>query len=53
MPATLTPEMLIERAQEQIQKILIDLEDEAGIEIDDVDVDTREFSNLRVQITIS
>ncbi len=50
MPAVLTREMALEKAEEQIQKILIDLEEEASVEIESVEVDTRQFSNLRVQI---
>lgn len=44
------PKAARRNAEEQIQRILIDLEEEAGEEIDSVDVDTRQFANLRVEI---
>ncbi|MEJ2116365.1 MAG: hypothetical protein P8Y36_00110 [Alphaproteobacteria bacterium] len=39
-----------EKAEEQIQRILIDLEEESGESIDVVQVDTRQFANLKVEI---
>lgn len=43
-------ESAVHDAEGKIQKILIDLENDFGIEIEQVDVDTRDFSNLRVDI---
>lgn len=53
MPAVMTKEMALEKAEEDIQKILIDLENDIHVEIDSVEVDTRQFSNLRVQIIVN
>lgn len=39
-----------ERAEKQIQKILIDLEEDTGQRLDMVEVDTRMFANCRVEI---
>lgn len=41
---------MLKQAEERIQKILLDLEEEAGREIDAVQVDTRQFANLKVEI---
>lgn len=38
------------QAQEKIQRILLDLEEDTGEIVDAVDVDTRQFANLRVEI---
>lgn len=38
------------RAEIAIQKILLDLENETGREIDEVNVDTRNFASLNVEI---
>ena len=40
----------LKTAEEKIQRILIDLEEETGESIDAVQVDTRQFSNLKVEI---
>ena len=40
----------LKNAENQIQKILLDLEEATGREIDVVQVDTRQFANLRVEI---
>lgn len=40
----------IEKAEQQIQRILLDLADETGRDIDFVNVDTRPFANLKVEI---
>jgi hypothetical protein len=40
----------VKKAETTIQQILFALEEATGREIDSVDVDTREFANLRVGI---
>lgn len=40
----------IKKAEEQIQRILLDLEEFIGFDIDQVQVDTRQFSNLKTEI---
>jgi hypothetical protein len=37
-------------AEEEIQKILLDLENDHSLRIESVNVDTRSFSNLRTDI---
>ena len=41
---------LLTDAEQKIRSILIDLEDASGEKIDNVRVDTRNFSNLNVEI---
>jgi hypothetical protein len=41
---------VIVRAQEAIQKILLDLMNDHAIKIDAVNVDTRNFANMSVEI---
>lgn len=41
---------VIGRAEVAIQKILLDLVNDHGIKIDVVNVDTRSFANMRVEI---
>jgi hypothetical protein len=43
----------VREAERQIREILLDLEHRHGAQIDAVDVDTREFSELAVQIVAS
>jgi len=38
------------KAEIAIQKILLALEDETGVDIEDVNVDTRNFASLNVEI---
>lgn len=40
----------LDAAERQIQHILLNLEDEHGLKIENVEVDTRNFANLRVEI---
>lgn len=40
----------VKRAELRIQRILNDLEEETGKEIDSVDVDCRNFANLKPEI---
>lgn len=40
----------VKEAEEKIQRILLDLEDVVGEDVNSVDVDTRQFANLRVEI---
>ncbi len=46
-------EAAIKKAEDAISKILFDLEEEIGGEIDDVDVDTRALGQLRCSIFVS
>ena len=46
-------ETLLKQAEERIQRILIDLEEETGKRIDHVEVDTRNFAQLRTEITLT
>lgn len=46
-------EQAVEKAEKAIQKILIDLENDNNVEIESVDVDTRNFSNLRTEIFVT
>lgn len=39
-----------EQAEAAIQKILLDLANDTGLDIDAVQVDTRNFSNFRTEI---
>jgi hypothetical protein len=41
---------LLKRAEGRIQSILIEVEEETGKRVDHVDVDTRNFANLRTEI---
>jgi hypothetical protein len=43
---------LLKKAQNDIRQILINLEEQAGYEIEGVDVDTREFSNFATVIEL-
>lgn len=52
MPATPTPEILLEEAEEKIQKILLRLSEQIGRPIEHVDVDTRNFANLKTEIFV-
>lgn len=40
----------LQKAEKAIQEILLDLENEHGIAIDSISVDTRNFANLAVTI---
>ena len=40
----------LERAEAKIQRILLDLEEETGEKVDLVNVDTRNFANLSVEV---
>ena len=40
----------VDRAEKRIQRILAELEEETGRGIDDVQVDCRNFANLRTEI---
>lgn len=42
---------LVEAAELAIQKILLDLWNEHGISVENVEVDTRNFANMAVEIT--
>lgn len=46
-------EALLEAAEKKIQKILLDLVNEHGLNVVHVEVDTRRYANLAVQITAS
>lgn len=46
----MTRDELLQKAETEIQAILLGLENDHGIEIDHVTVDTRNFANLGVQI---
>lgn len=46
-------EALLETAEKKIQKILLDLVNEHGLKVVHVEVDTRNYANLAVQITAS
>lgn len=48
----MTVEQAISEAEKKIQKILLDLENDAGVKIDNVGVDTRNYANLAVEIYI-
>lgn len=43
----------IDRAEERVRKILLNLEEETGATIESVEVDTRNFSGLRTDIWLT
>jgi hypothetical protein len=45
-------EPAVKHAEQRIQRILIDLEEETGKRVDHVEVDTRNFAQLRTEITL-
>ena len=45
-------EPVVRHAEQRIQRILIDLEEELGKSVDHVEVDTRNFAQLRTEITL-
>jgi hypothetical protein len=45
-------EPAVKHAEQRIQRILIELEEELGKRIDHVEVDTRNFAQLRTEITL-
>lgn len=45
-------ERAIEKLQKDIQKLLLDFQEERGEEIEDVRVDTRNFANLSVEVLL-
>lgn len=44
---------LVEAAELAIQKILLDLWNEHGISVEDVEVDTHNFANMKTEIQFS
>lgn len=46
----MTGNALLKEAEERIQRILLDLVEATGREIDAVQVDTRQFGNLKTEI---
>lgn len=50
MNDTMTAEEALKQAEQCIQRILLDLAERLGQDIDHVDVDTRNFANLRTEI---
>ncbi len=44
---------LLARAEESISRTLLSLEQETGFSIDDVDVDTRNFGRLRIEVRLT
>ena len=46
------PTTRLKLAEQRIQRILIELEEDTGRRIDRVEVDTRNFAQLRVEITL-
>jgi hypothetical protein len=45
-------EPAVKHAEQRIQRILIELDEELGKRIDHVEVDTRNFAQLRTEITL-
>lgn len=43
----------LRQAEHRIQRLLLALEEETGKRIDHVEVDTRNFANLRTEITLT
>jgi exonuclease VII small subunit len=52
MNDTLTADEALKQAELRIQRILLDLAERLGQDIEHVEVDTRNFSNLRVEISL-
>jgi hypothetical protein len=52
MPITREQGAAISIVEHQIQKLLVDLEEEAGVKVEHLDVDTRNFANLAVAIVV-
>lgn len=46
----MNPEQALKRAEDKIQKVLLDLQNETGERVDLVRVDTRNFANLSVEV---
>jgi hypothetical protein len=43
---------LVEDAEKRIQRILLELEEDVGRAVDEVEVDTRNYAQLRTEITL-
>lgn len=43
----------VERAEERVREILFDLEEETGASIESVEIDTRNFAQLRTDIWLT
>jgi len=54
-PVILTPEQekIVEYAERRVRKALYDLEQETGLSIDHVSVDTRNFGQLHTEIMLT
>jgi hypothetical protein len=50
---TTVQDAAVSKAEVKIQKILIDLYNELGLDIEHVRVDTRNFANLAVEILVN
>lgn len=50
---TTAESMALTSAEKRIQRILLDLEEEAGKRIDQVNVDTRNYANCSVEIFLT
>lgn len=48
-----TEEQIIKEAEKRIQRALLDLEEEVGKNIDQVNVDTRNYANCSVEIFLT